>query len=229
MFDLTSLWPWIALALLGGFHGLNPAMGWLFAVSHGLQERNLRAVVTALGPISLGHAAAIAGIAIPFGLMQVVVPREALLILGGSVLIGYALYKVATRFRHPRWVGMRIRPAELAGWSALMAAAHGAGLMLIPALAHLTSASQPAAMAAGPHHHHHPSTEPADSLAVAAGAVALHTLAMLAVMALLAIVVYQWVGVDILRKAWINLDLLWIGSLFVAGGITLGLGVVALM
>ncbi len=116
MFDLHALWPWIALALLGGFHGLNPAMGWLFAVSHGMQERSLRAVVTALGPISIGHAVAIAGIAIPFGLMQVVVPREALLILGGSALIGYALYKVASRFRHPRRVGMRIRPSELAGW-----------------------------------------------------------------------------------------------------------------
>ncbi len=110
-----------------------------------------------------------------------------------------------------------------------MAAAHGAGLMLIPALAHLTNASQPAAMAAGHHHHHHHTTETTASLAVAVGAVALHTLAMLAVMALLAIVVYQWVGVDILRKAWINLDLLWIGSLLVAGGITLGLGVTALM
>lgn len=228
MFANSDLWPWVVLVLLGGFHGLNPAMGWLFAVALGLQERRLKAVGTALIPISVGHAVAIAGIAVPFALIQIVIPRELMLITVGMALMAYALYKVATRFRHPRWVGMRVRQRELIGWSALMASAHGAGLMLVPALAHLTADPQPAAMAASGHAHHmQHGGDTGESLSFALAAVGLHTLAMIAVMGMLALVVYRWVGVEILRKAWINLDLIWTGSLLLAGGITLGLGLAA--
>jgi len=228
MLTNTDLWPWVALALLGGFHGLNPAMGWLFAVALGLQERRLKAVGTALIPISVGHAVAIAGIAVPYALIQIVIPRQAMLITGGLALILYALYKVATRFRHPRWVGMRVKTRELVGWSALMASAHGAGLMLMPALAHLSAEPQPAAMAASGHAHHmHNTGGTGESLTFALAAIGLHTLAMIAVMGLLALVVYRWVGVEILRKAWINLDVVWTASLLIAGGITFGLGLAA--
>jgi hypothetical protein len=225
----TTLWPWISLTLLGAFHGLNPAMGWLFAVALGLQERRLGAVVVALGPIGLGHALAIACVAIPFGLLQVVMPGELLLMVGGLTLIGYAIYKVTTRFRHPRWVGMRINPRELVAWSALMAAAHGAGLMLIPALAQLPAESPPAAMAGHTHAHHGHVSQTGDSLLPTLAAVALHTMAMLAVMGILAVMVYRWVGVDILRKAWVNLDLIWTGALLVAGAVTLAIGLASLL
>jgi hypothetical protein len=231
MLTTTDLWPWITLALLGAFHGLNPAMGWLFAVALGLQERRLGAVVVALGPIGLGHALAIACIAIPFGLLQIVVPGELLLILGGLTLIGYAVYKIATRFRHPRWVGMRINPRELVAWSALMAGAHGAGLMLIPALSRL-SEGPPAAMAntGHAHHSHHAHvSETGSSLASSLAAVTLHTAAMLAVMGMLAVIVYRWVGVDILRKAWVNLDLIWTAALLAAGAVTLAIGLTSMV
>ena len=135
MMHLDTAWPWITLALLGAFHGLNPAMGWLFAVSIGFQERRTSAVIRALGPIALGHALAIAAVAVPVALLQIVLPPRAMMVVGGLALLGYAFYKIATRFRHPRWVGMRITSLELVSWSALMAAAHGAGLMLVPALA----------------------------------------------------------------------------------------------
>ena len=52
--------PWLSLLLLGAVHGINPAMGWLFAVARGLQERNRRALWRALGPLALGHACAVA-------------------------------------------------------------------------------------------------------------------------------------------------------------------------
>ena len=53
--------PWLPLLLLGAAHGLNPAMGWLFAVGRGLQRRDRRALWRALGPLAAGHALAIAG------------------------------------------------------------------------------------------------------------------------------------------------------------------------
>lgn len=228
---ISLLLPWITLALLGAFHGLNPAMGWLFAVSLGFQEQRTRAVVKALGPIALGHLLAIAAIAIPVGLLQVVLPERAVMVLGGVILLGYAAYKVITRFRHPRWIGMRITSWELVSWSALMAAAHGAGLMLIPALAALSRNDPPAAMASSMpagHAHHMDMVMTQDSgtpaLVEAIAAVSLHTAAMLLVMGVIAIVVYRWIGVGILRRAWFNLDLVWTGTMAVAGGITLALG-----
>lgn len=230
MDHISLLLPWVTLALLGAFHGLNPAMGWLFAVSLGFQEQRTRAVVKALGPIALGHLLAIAAIAIPVGLLQIVLPERAVMVIGGMVLLGYAAYKVLTRFRHPRWVGMRITSWELVSWSALMAAAHGAGLMLIPALAALSRNDPPTAMASSMpagHAHHMEMVTTQDSgapaLVEAIAAVSLHTMAMLLVMGVIAIAVYRWVGVGILRRAWFNLDLVWTGTMAIAGGLTLGL------
>ena len=223
-----ALWPWITLLLLGGFHGLNPAMGWLFAVALGLQERRLRAVVAALGPIALGHALATGLVAVLVGLLGLVVPTRGLLLLGGLALLAFAAYKVATRFRHPRWVGMRVGARDLVLWSFLMASAHGAGLMLVPVLARLSSdrgsAAVAAADAAGHAGHLGHVDQAGEALTPTLAAVGLHTAAMFAVMAVIALVVYQKVGVEVLRRAWINLDFVWIGALVVAGGIALGLG-----
>src|SRR5687768_3208140 len=145
--DLNLPWAWISLALLGGFHGLNPAMGWLFAVAIGFQERRLGAVLAALGPITLGHALSLGLVAVPVGLLGLVIPRDLLLTLTGLVLLGFAGRKIATRFRHPRWVGMRLRPRELVLWSFLMATAHGAGLMVAPVLVRLRGDAVPGALA----------------------------------------------------------------------------------
>jgi hypothetical protein len=232
---LEPSWPWITLAALGAFHGLNPAMGWLFAVALGLQERRLRAVVAAMGPITLGHALAIGVVAVAVGLLGLVVPQRPLLVLGGVALLGFAAYKVATRFRHPRWVGMRVGRTELTLWSFLMASAHGAGLMLIPVLVELRGDGVAGAVAqtaaAGPAEHighaghatNHAVTTDA-ALTPVLAAVALHSAVMLAVAGVLAVVVYQKVGVEVLRRAWINLDLIWVGALVVAGTLTFALG-----
>ena len=220
---MSELWPWIVLALLGAFHGLNPAMGWLFAVALGFQERRLGAVVTALGPIALGHALAIGLVAVPVGLLGLVIPQDLLLTLTGLVLLGFAGHKVATRFRHPRWVGMRVRPGELVLWSFLMATAHGAGLMLAPVLVRMRGEAVPSALAEAGHVGHR---VPAggEALGPAVAGVALHSAAMLAAAALIAVVVYRKLGVEVLRRAWINLDLVWVGALVATGGVTLGLG-----
>src|SRR5215204_5131907 len=220
MLDLSSSWPWLSLAALGAFHGLNPAMGWLFAVSLGLQERRLRAVLLALGPIALGHALAIGLAAGVVGMVGVVIPQRVLLALGGAALLGFAAYKVATRFRHPRWVGMRVGPRELVAWSFLMASAHGAGLMLVPVLVALRGEGVSSALAHAGHLGHAAHQPPAggESLLPALAAVGLHSAAMLGVAGVLAVVVYQKLGVEVLRRAWVNLDLIWVGALVVVGG-----------
>ncbi len=215
---MSESWPWLALALLGAYHGLNPAMGWLFAVALGLQERRRSAVLQALPPIALGHAFAILVAVLVVGVAQIVVPFDVLRYAGAGVLILFGLYKLARR-KHPRWVGMRVGFKDLTVWSFLMASAHGAGLMLVPVLLRLSEPMQ-AAHDHGDHAAHAGMAGWATVLADLT-AVGLHTLAMFAVMGAIAIVVYEKLGVMILKRTWFNLDLLWAVALVGAGLITL--------
>ena len=215
--------PWLTLVLLGAFHGLNPAMGWLFAVALGLQERRRAAVLGAFGPIALGHAASIAVVVGAVGLARTWVSPGLLQVLGGSALLAFGLYKWLRPLSHPRWVGMRVRGRELATWSFLMATAHGAGLMLVPVLLRL-----PANDAAHAAHLGHAGHGDQAMLAAAAAPrlaelapIGVHTLAMFAAMGLIALVVYEKVGLAILRRAWFNLDRVWAGALVAAGALTL--------
>ena len=217
---MSESWPWLALAVLGAYHGLNPAMGWLFAVALGLQEQRRGAVLQALPPIALGHATAVLLAVLVVGVARIVVPLDVLRYVCAGVLILFGLYKLAWR-RHPRWVGMRVGFRDLTAWSFLMASAHGAGLMLIPVLWRLSSTAQiQGAHAHGAHTGHATMTGSATVLADLA-AVGLHTLALFAVMGVIAIVVYEKLGVMILKRTWFNLDLLWAGALVGAGLITL--------
>ncbi len=217
---MSESWPWLTLALLGAYHGLNPAMGWLFAVALGLQEQRRGAVLQALPPIALGHATAVLLAVLVVGVAEIVVPPDVLRYGCAGVLMVFGLYKLVSR-RHPRWVGMRVGFRDLTAWSFLMASAHGAGLMLIPVLLRLSSTERlQGAHAHGVHADHGTMTDSATVLADLA-AVGLHTLALFAVMGVIAMVVYEKVGVMILKRTWFNLDLLWAGALVGAGLITL--------
>ena len=131
-----DLWPWITLAALGAYHGINPSMGWLFAVALGLQERSRSAVFNAFPPIALGHAASVALVVGVVVVSRAIVPIDALKIVGCVALVSFGIYKLV-RSSHPRWVGMRVGFRDLTAWSFLMASAHGAGLMLVPILLRL--------------------------------------------------------------------------------------------
>src|SRR5437867_8148146 len=128
---MSGLWPWLALVGLGAYHGINPGMGWLFAVALGMQEKKRRAVLLALPPIALGHALSIGLIVLLVALARIAVNPLVLRIAAACVLFGFALYRLI-RFRHPKWVGMRVGFRDLTLWSFIMASAHGAGLMLVP-------------------------------------------------------------------------------------------------
>jgi len=217
---VSENWSWFALAALGAYHGFNPAMGWLFAVALGLQEQRRGAVLQALPPIALGHAVAISLAVLVIGVAQIMIPLDVLRYACAGVLILFGLYKLARR-RHPRWVGMRVGFGDLTAWSFLMASAHGAGLMLVPVLLRLSSTEHmQGAHGHGAHTDHATMTGSATVLADLA-AVGLHTLALFAVMGVIAVVVYEKLGVMLLKRTWFNLDLLWAGALVGAGLITL--------
>ena len=202
---------YLSLAALGAFHGINPAMGWLFAVALGLQERRRSAVLRAIPPIALGHAVSVLIVVALVSAARLVVSPTALRLTGGTALVAFGAYKLLRRGTHPRWVGMRVGFRDLTLWSFLMSSAHGAGLMLVPVLLHL-----PASHAGG-----HGHTLGATSASGAAAALAVHTAALLVVMAATAVVVFEVLGLELLRRAWINLDVAWAGALVVAGAVTL--------
>jgi len=195
-------WGWPALALLGAYHGLNPAMGWLFAVALGMQEKSARGVVRSLAPIALGHAGAIGVVVLLAGLVEIVVPLFYVKIAVAGLLIALGLYLIV-RSRHFGWGGMQVGFRDLTIWSFLMASAHGAGLMVLPVVLGLSRAE---------HAQMH-----ADSAITGAWATLVHTAAYLAATAVIALVVYQKVGLALLRKAWLNLDLLWAVALMATG------------
>ena len=217
-------WPWLALIALGAYHGLNPAMGWLFAVSLGLQEGRREAVLKAFWPIALGHAAAVTLVVAAVLSLQVAVPPGVLRYAAAGALILFGLYKLLRR-KHPRWVGMRVGFKDLTTWSFIMATAHGAGLMLVPVLLKLSGTMHQMEHEAHEAHEHWGHsvhlflTNPAALADIAA--VAVHTLSMFAVMATVALVVYDRLGLMILKRTWFNVDLLWAAALVGAGVITM--------
>jgi hypothetical protein len=222
---MTSVWPWVTLALLGAYHGINPGMGWLFAVARGLQEQRRDAVFQSLVPIALGHAASIALVVAVVGGIQMVAAPRPVRLAGAAALILFGVFKLLRPRSHPRWVGMRIGAGELAVWSFLMATAHGAGLMLLPFLLGAGGAA-----AAGMTHTHADGRVPVHlleggplglALAQDTAAVALHTLAMLAAMTAVAVLVYDRLGVAVLRRSWVNFDAVWAVAVLVAGVFTL--------
>jgi hypothetical protein len=205
---------WAALIGLGAFHGLNPGMGWLFAVALGLQERSRRAVLAAMPPIAAGHALAVVAALALLQVVRTAVSPRTVALATGATLVAFGAWRLARR-RHPRWVGMRVRPRELALWSFIMASAHGAGLMLFPVL-----------LKAAPADLGHAVTGLTAAAALGGtgdvvGAALVHTAAMLAMMAGVAVTVYDHLGVAVLRRAWVNVDAVWAVALVGAGGFAL--------
>jgi hypothetical protein len=199
---MTLSWPWLVVAGLGVYHGLNPAMGWLFAVALGLHRKSRAVVMQSLVPIALGHALSIALVAAAVVALGAALEPALLRRGAGLVLILWALYHLVYGARHRVRVGMQAGFAGLLLWSFLMAGAHGAGLMLVPALIPLCLGSDGPAFV---------------SLPAGLAAVALHTAAMLAVTGAIALAVYEWIGLAFLRRGWLNLDRLWVLALLATG------------
>src|SRR3712207_2678988 len=147
---MDPLWPWLLLGLLGAYHGLNPAMGWLFAVSLGMQERSRAAVLRALPPIALGHEASVVLVALLVTVLGVLADPQALHMGAGAALIAFGFSRFVNPRWHPRGTRVRVNRRELTLWSFLMSTAHGAGLMVAPVLLGAGATAEAQAHAHGP-------------------------------------------------------------------------------
>ena len=209
--EAQHLLPLTTILLLGAFHGVNPGMGWLFAVALGMQERRQGAVWRALIPLTLGHGLAI-GVVVSIGMAAGVVLPAASLKLPVAVMLGaMGVYRLV-RHSHFTGGGMRVGMRGLTGWSFLMATCHGAGLMVLPLFLGMTTAAQGASC-------HVPGTAPANA-ANAITATLVHGAGYLIVTAAVAWVVFTKLGLGLLRKAWFNLDLIWAIALIATGILT---------
>jgi hypothetical protein len=202
------LWPWLALVGLGVFHGINPAMGWLFAVALGLHRRSRRIVLLSWIPIAIGHGGAVALVLFVVIALGLVVDSATLSRAAAAMLLGWALWHAVRGHRQGLRIGMQTGLAGLALWSFLVSSAHGAGLMLIPVLLPLClSGSPPGQLTVS------------GSLPVALVALGVHTAAMLATITAVSLIVYEWLGLAFLRSGWVNLDLIWIAALGTCGAL----------
>jgi hypothetical protein len=237
----TALW---LMLFLGAYHGINPGMGWLFAVALGMQQQKASAVARSLVPIAIGHAAAIGGVVLAAALLGRALPLAAIRYLVAAVLIALGI-RCLVRHRHPRWVRMRVGFRDLVVWSFLMASAHGAGLMVLPVLlGSSTVHASPSYVVSGfSRTHDGPPDQPpprlrrsAEASAKAEGghygrgltsplaglvATGVHTIGYLAMTGAIAWVVYRKFGLALLRTAWFNLDVAWAAALLVTGLVTL--------
>jgi hypothetical protein len=196
----------LLMVAFGAYHGLNPGMGWLFALALGLQQKSTHAIWKSLVPITIGHAVSIALVGALVLAAGHLISIATLRFATAGMLLTFGVIKLFTYYRHPRWVGMRVSMRDLFFWSFLMATAHGAGVMVAPTLLEISAAQHSASLAGG------------SGMLLALG---LHTGSMLFVMALVAGIVYRKLGLKILRQGWINFDLIWAAALLVVGATAL--------
>ncbi len=203
---------WFAVFALGCYHGINPAMGWLFAVALGLQERNSSAVLGAVVPLVLGHVASVALVVLLVVFAAAEFPHAVVHDVAGAILLTFGIYRLI-RARHPRWVGMQVGFWGLALWGFLVSSAHGAGLMLVPFVTGASTVRQPAMIMPIP-------APTPGGYAIGGLMVGVHTLGYLIALTSVALVVYAKVGVSFLRTAWFNVDIVWAAALLATGVIT---------
>jgi hypothetical protein len=212
--DWTRTGLWLAVIASGLYHGVNPGMGWPLAVSAGLMGKSSRALVAALGPLTVGHLLAILLVILPFSLLVALVYWQQQIQIGaGCLLIGFGIFRLVNP-RHPRALA-RIRPTQLGLWSFAVAIAHGAGLMLVPIylglcrVAEIDRGHEAAGVLIG-----------AD-LGMAIQVSFVHAIAMIAAGGLSAWLVYRYLGLKFVSRSWFNLDATWAVSLLLVGALSL--------
>ena len=197
----------LLICALGAYHGANPAMGWLFAVSLGMQDGSRRSVARALPAIAAGHELSVVAVAAIVSGLGLLASPALLQVVAAAALIGFGAFRFLRPRWHPRWTRMRVRGRELVVWSFLMSTAHGAGLMVAPLL--IAGASSGGG-------HDLPAGSQLD-LPETALLVTLHATVMICVIAAVALGVYSRFSTTLLRRIWPNLDGVWATAFVVSG------------
>jgi hypothetical protein len=215
--DWTPAWLWLAVAVSGLYHGINPGMGWPLAVSAGLMERNSRALFAALWPLTAGHLLAMLLVILPFALLAALVEWHRQIQIGASLLVmGFGIFRLIDK-RHPRAL-IRIPPTQLGLWSFAVAIAHGAGLMLVPIYLGLCRRPD---FDKG---HEAAGALMNSNLAMALLVSVVHATAMIAAGGCSAWLVYRYLGLKFVSRSWFNLDTTWAVSLTLVGAVALVFG-----
>jgi hypothetical protein len=207
------IWAWGAFLVLGAWHGINPAMGWLFAVALGLQKQNSQAVWQSLLPLATGHVLSIGGVVALALIAGHLIPLQDARFLVAGLLLVFGWFRLFWA-KHGTSGGMQVGFRDLTIWSFLTATAHGAGFMLLPVL--LGMSGKPSG--------HPMDTPPLSGAWEGTLAVGTHTFGYLLVTGLIAWVVYRKIGLAILRRAWFNVDRVWAVSLILTACLTFLVG-----
>ncbi|RJF95055.1 hypothetical protein [Noviherbaspirillum saxi] len=205
---------WSTIVAIGLYHGINPAMGWPIAVANGMTVRRASAVFSTLLPLGVGHLMAMMVVLVPFAWLGWFMEWSREIRISAGVLVLMFGVRMLIARGHPRFLA-RIKPTQLAWWSFLMATAHGAGLMLLPAMLGLCVSETAETAMSG--HATVMSYLVRSSTLVAVLVAAVHTLAMLLAGTAMAWMTYRYLGLGFLRRAWLNLDQVWAASLIAAG------------
>jgi len=211
---------WLAVVVLGIYHGLNPTMGWPLAVANGLAAKRSAAVFATAWPLGAGHFLAMVIVLVPFALLAWYVEwSRTIRVAAGAVVLLFGLYRLIDR-RHPRFLA-RVRPTQLAWWSLLIATAHGAGLMLVPVAMGLCTSSVTTASSSLSAPAHAALAQLMRSGVTTALIVAIvHTLAMIGAGLAMAWGVYRYLGLRFLTRSWLDLERMWGASLVVTGAVS---------
>ncbi len=202
---MAELWPWLAVAGLGALHGLSPANGGMFAAACGVRMGDAAQARRALLPIGIGHLASVALVAYAFA-QGVAMDRPLAQGVAGALLVGAAAYRLLSAATKRRVASTPAAHTGIALWSFLMSTAHGAGLMLVPALVPLCLADGPARTITA-----------TGSLVLALGAVTVHMAAMLVTTGVIATRVCRGVAALERRLRETTLRRTWIAALAATG------------
>jgi len=215
---------WLTIVALGLYHGLNPAMGWPLAVANGMTDRRASSLVATMLPLGGGHLAAMIIVLAPFAVLGWYLEWSRAIRLGsGAAVLLFGLFRLI-RQRHPRMMA-RIPPTRLALWSFAMATAHGAGLMLVPFMLGLCAAPPVAPSAQAASHAAVMAYMARSNVGTALLVATVHSLATLLAGVCMALLVYRFLGLGFLRRAWLDLDRVWGASLVLAGAAGMALAV----
>lgn len=215
MTDTTVTALWWAVIVSGVYHGVNPGMGWPLAVSAGLMGKQRRALYAALGPLALGHLIAMLVVLLPFAMLASLVAWQMHIRIGAATIVMATGIWLFFNRRHPRFLA-RIKPTQLTLWSFAVAMAHGAGLMLVPiylgmgTAGHMHDAGHGAA-----------SVLMTGSIGTAVWVSLVHAAAMIVAGGIVAVIIYEWLGLKFLSRTWFNLDAVWALSLVLVGAVSL--------
>lgn len=185
-----------AAALLGAFHGINPAMGWLFAVFLAIHRSQKRVLFYAIIPIATGQILGDGLVIAAQTFARFHLPAGTVHLSIAAFIVIYGIYRLFRYYRHFKWAGgLNVGYGQLILWSFLASSTHGSGLLFAPFILE------------------------ASSIMDLVPLWIVHEMAMLTSMTVISLSVYH-LGIAKFKKYLVNFELVW-AILLIAVGVLL--------